>query len=209
MSPESLSAPQRRYSSQFHEAKRALRARFEPQSKKTRYQAEFQSRRKKKTENWADFAEDLRTLTDKAFPELEDKARERLALNSYLNQLDHPQVAFGVKQRRPDTLDEAVTATFEMESYVTTKTIPAQVASVDTSEDTTVAAVSPQDKMTSLIEKLLEQVEMLETSKSVPPSRAKKRGTGSTASRSGERIAKPDDDESPKDQSRWRAPPPT
>ena len=58
-----------------------------------------------------DFAEDLWTLTDKAFPELEDKAREHLALNSYLNQLDHPQVAFGVKQRQPDTLDEAVTAT--------------------------------------------------------------------------------------------------
>ena len=86
----------------YSEAKRALRACFEPQSKKTQYQAEFQSRRKKKKENLADFAEDLQTLTDKAFPDdkafpkLEDKARERLALNSYLNQLDHPQVAFGV-----------------------------------------------------------------------------------------------------------------
>ena len=87
----------------YSEVKRAPRARFEPQSKKIRYQVEFQSRRKKKTENWADFAEDLRTLTDKAFPELEDKAREHLVLNSYLNQLEHPQVAFGVKQRQPDT----------------------------------------------------------------------------------------------------------
>ena len=154
----------------YSEAKRALRACFEPQSKKTWYQAEFQSRRKKKTDNWVDFAEDLQTLTDKAFPELEDKARECLALNSYFNQLDHPQVAFGVKEKQPDTLDKALIATLEMESYVTMKTIPTQVASIDASEDTIVGVVSPQDKLTSLVEKLLEQVERLETSKPVPPS---------------------------------------
>ena len=95
-------------------------------------------------------------MTDKAFPELEDKARERLALTSYLNQLDYPQVAFGVKQRQQDTLDKAVTATLEMESYITMKMIPTQVGNVDASEDTTVAVVSPQDKLTALIEKLLE-----------------------------------------------------
>ena len=95
-------------------------------------------------------------MTDKAFPELEDKARERLTLNSYLNQLDHPQVAFGVKQRQQDALDKAVTATLEMESYIMTKTIPTQVGNIDASEDTTVAVVSPQDKLTTLIEKLLE-----------------------------------------------------
>ena len=39
-----------------------------------------------------------------------------------------------------------------------TKMMPAQVASVDASEDTTVAVVSPQDKLTSLVEKLLGQV---------------------------------------------------
>ena len=104
-------------------------------------------------------------------------------------------------------MDEAVTATLEMESYVTMKMIPTQVASIDASKDTTIAVVSPQDKLTSLVEKLLEQVERLETSKSVPPSRATRRGTDSTASRSSKRIAKSDEDESPKDQSRWRAHP--
>ena len=34
-------------------------------------------------------------------------------------QLDHPQVAFAVKQKRPNTMDEAVSATLEMESYLT------------------------------------------------------------------------------------------
>ena len=40
-------------------AEAALKGRFEPESRKTRYQAEFQSRRKKTNEGWADFADDL------------------------------------------------------------------------------------------------------------------------------------------------------
>ena len=78
----------------------------------TRYQAEFETRRKKRTEGWADFGEDLRSLADRAFPDLQPEARECLALQSYLKQLDQPQVAFSVKQTRPRTLDEAVAATY-------------------------------------------------------------------------------------------------
>jgi hypothetical protein len=78
---------------------------------------ELQTRRKKKTETWADFADDLRLLADKAYPELENEAKEMLALNAYLAQLDNSQVAFGVKQKVPQILDAAVTATLELESY--------------------------------------------------------------------------------------------
>lgn len=101
-------------------AMKALKERFEPVT--TRYQAELQTRRKKKSETWADFADALRLLSDKAYPELEEGAKEMLALNAYLAQLDSPQVAFGVKQKIPQTLDEAVTATLELESYLTPTT---------------------------------------------------------------------------------------
>ena len=73
-------------------AQKALSDRFEPSSRKTRFQAEFQSRKKKPSEGWADFADDLQTLVDKAYPSLQPEARERLAVNSYLQQLSHPQV---------------------------------------------------------------------------------------------------------------------
>ena len=133
------------------------------------YQSEFQCQRKKKMENWADYTEDLRALADKVFLELQDEARERLVLNSYLNQLEHPQVAFSVKQREPGTLDEAVTATLEMESYLLTEQLTAQVACVDSSEDPgMVAAVTLQEKLTCLVKKLLERVEQLETNNSKP-----------------------------------------
>ena len=86
----------------------ALRARFEPESRHTRYQAEFQARRKKAGEGWADFADDLRSLADKAYPTLQEEARERLAINAYLAQLPQPQVSFSVRQKQPSTLDDAV-----------------------------------------------------------------------------------------------------
>ena len=60
-----------------------LKERFEPASQCAMYEAEFHSRRKRPTEDWAAFGEDLKTLSDKAFPDLEVAARE-----GCLNSLD-------------------------------------------------------------------------------------------------------------------------
>ena len=149
---------------------KALRERFEPKSRRSRYEAEFQTRRKKKSEGWADFAEDLKLLADKAFPDLQEAARTQLAINSYLQQLDHPQVAFGVKQKRPKTIDEVVSATLEMESYITKPTShagTAAAASIATGDaelepPATVAAANITGRLTTLVEKLIERVEQLE-----------------------------------------------
>ena len=42
---------------------------------KEMYVAEFQARKKSRTEGWAEFADHLKLLADKGFPDLEDKAR--------------------------------------------------------------------------------------------------------------------------------------
>ena len=94
----------------------ALTQRFEPASKRELYNAELQVRAKKHSEGWADFAEDLRRLVDKAYPDLEANAREQLALSHYLSRLHNPQVGFAVKQQRPRKLEEAVRITLEIES---------------------------------------------------------------------------------------------
>ena len=150
----------------------ALQERFEPKSRKTRYQAEFETRRKKRSEGWADFAEDLRSLADKAFPELQAEAKECLALQTYLQQLEQPQVAFSVKQRRPATLDDAVAATLEMESYAVTFSRVGTVATLQEEEDrpavgegtatSTIATVDATSKLTTMLKKLMERVETLE-----------------------------------------------
>ena len=58
----------------FNAAKAALTGRFEPASRKMRYQAEFQARRKMASEGWADLADDLQSLVYKAYPSLQDEA---------------------------------------------------------------------------------------------------------------------------------------
>ena len=136
----------------------------------TCYQAEFETRRKRRTEGWADLAEGLRSLADRAFPDLKADARECLALQTYLQQVDQPQVAFGVKQTRPKTLDNAVAATLEMESYAVSRgsTVVSVQAESPVSEENLTAAtagktdVDPTMELTTMIGKLMKRIETLE-----------------------------------------------
>ena len=113
---------------------------------------------------------------DKAFPDLQVEARECLAVRAYIQQLDQPQVAFSVKQSGPKTLDDAVTATLEMESYVplfprTVTVAPLQKEKslmTESSETSTIAAIDPTAKLTMMLEKLMERVETLEARHSSP-----------------------------------------
>ena len=59
-----------------------LLERLEPETKKELYLAEFQARTKRPAESWAAFAENLKVLASKAFPKLQDDAKEQLALRS-------------------------------------------------------------------------------------------------------------------------------
>ena len=81
------------------------------------YVVEFPTPMNERGESWADFAEDLQALVDRAYPDVQEEACERFSLDRYLERLSHLRLAFGVKQRRPEDLDAAVTATLQMESY--------------------------------------------------------------------------------------------
>ena len=98
---------------------KGLKKRFEPDSKKELYLAELRARCKQRNEGWPEFAKDIRLLADSAYPNLPDDAREQISLTLFLGQITNPHIAFSVKQSRPKNLDEAVTATLEMESYAT------------------------------------------------------------------------------------------
>jgi hypothetical protein len=158
--------------STYAAARAALKARFDPESRHTRYQAEFQARRKKATEGWADFADDLKALADKAYPTLQDEAREQLAINSFLQQLMPPQVAFSVKQKRPASLDDAVAATLELESYVSP---PTAGVSATQPEEAVCSPVTSEarhvEQLTKVVKQLAEQVERLQTAATRPQQR--------------------------------------
>ena len=61
----------------------ALKKRFDPSSRCELYLAELLGRKKRRGEDWAAFAEDLNTQVDRAYPELQEDAREQLALASW------------------------------------------------------------------------------------------------------------------------------
>ena len=147
----------------FESARAALKERFESETRKARYVALSQTRKKKSGEGWADFADDLQSLVDKAYHDLPLEARERLALNTYLQQLSHPQIVFSVKQRCPMTQDEVVAAILGMEGYVSGPD-RAGITAVEVEDETAaVAAVSPIDKLTRTVEHLADRVETLQS----------------------------------------------
>ena len=112
-------------------------------SKRELYIAELQSRKWRKVEGWASFGDVLKLLADKAYADLEEKARERLALNQFLAEIGNPQVAFGVKQKRPKTVEEAVIATIELESYLgSAATLPVNTTIPQIDTEQTSASVS-------------------------------------------------------------------
>ena len=153
---------------------KSLRERFEPECKKELYLAEFQTRCKRKTESWAALAEDLKTLANKAFPTLQEDAKQQLALTHYLGQLDNPQISFNVKQKRPKTLDEAVSATLELESYLLKppQAVGQVVSSIPDGDVSVVAGVKQsQETMMQMLTKMMERLDKLESSRATPPTR--------------------------------------
>lgn len=70
---------------QYETTKAALRKRFEPDSRHKLYAVEFQTRRRQQGESWAELANNLRLLADKAFPTLEEQAKKQLSLYRYLS----------------------------------------------------------------------------------------------------------------------------
>ena len=60
--------------------KEALQEWFEPKSCQSCYHADVKTRTKWKSKSWADFTDDLKSLNDKVYPELEEAAREWLCV---------------------------------------------------------------------------------------------------------------------------------
>ena len=75
-------------------------------------------------------------------------------------------MAFGVQQKRPATLDEAVSLTLEMEAYMLPLTRAGTISTIlqeeEQAEGATVTTVDPSTKLITLLEQLVICVENLE-----------------------------------------------
>ena len=172
----------------FEAAAKALKDRFEPQSKKELYVAEFYAHRKRKTEGWAEYGEDLRVLVDKAFPSLAADAKQLLALQHCMSQIENVQIAFSIRQRNPKTVEEAVRATLEFESYLQPKQ---RIGHISGSTAESVTHVGSSDKEELLLKTMsdilgrLEKLEMQTTPSSYSTGRPKQPPSQKRQSQSG------------------------
>lgn len=144
----------------------AMKKRFEPECRKGVYMAEFQSKRKRRGEDWASFGEDLKTLVEKAYPSLQGEAQELLALNHFLNQMGDPQLSFAVRQRAPATVDAAVAAVLELETYLQSPKVPVAPLTRESEErderNGTAAGVTRRPSKDDPMQKIIERLDKIE-----------------------------------------------
>ena len=104
--------------STYEDAKKALHERLEPSCKQDLYAAEFHARIHLEKESWDDLADNLNSLSDRAFPDLDDKARKQLSPIHFLSLIGKPTITLSVCQRCPITLNETVMYTLAVETHL-------------------------------------------------------------------------------------------
>ena len=75
-------------------------------------------------------------------------------------------MAFGVKQRTPANLDAAIAATLELESYLSHKAVVPSVKEESTDNGQVGAVSVSNDKLVTLVERLIKRVKKLEVGRS-------------------------------------------
>jgi len=94
------------FKSSYQGGKAALQQWFEPNCTRELYVVEFYARKCKGREPWGELAGNLRSTADHIFPEFNDKVRDQLACDQFLNLLQEPTLSLAVRQRHPKTLNE-------------------------------------------------------------------------------------------------------
>lgn len=152
----------------YDRAKEALQKRFEPESRRELYAAEFRTKKRQSGEAWGELADNIRTLADKAFPELEDKAKDQLSLDRFLSLLDseHPELSLAVRKDHPKKLEDAVATTLEVEAYLSLR--PQQpLRSVreerrENSSEAVGGSNNSQGAMLEIMQSIIERMDRLE-----------------------------------------------
>lgn len=100
----------------FHAIMDTLKARFEPEGKDELYRIQLRNRRQGPKESLNDLAQDIRSLVDKAYPEMAEVSKDSLAKDCFLDALPDPDLRIRTLQMRPKTLQRALQDTTELEA---------------------------------------------------------------------------------------------
>ena len=101
----------------YSELVRVLEKRFGPGQQAESYLVELRHRRQGPKETLQELGQAIRDLTVKAYPEIPEEARERLGKTHFVDAVGSQVVREGIYRIRPKTLDEAILAALEAESF--------------------------------------------------------------------------------------------
>jgi len=120
------------------------------------------------------------------------RSREKLSVDRFLGLLGKPDVSLAVRQRRPRTLNDAVTATLEIEAFLslgsqTHRQTTPTVASVDEGLNVQSVQANRNDAMVELLQTLVSRLDQMEAA----ISRRDDRKSGNTSSPRGQQETSP------------------
>ena len=95
----------------------ALEERFAPPNQTELYRVQLRERRQKASETMAELGQDIRRLTNLAYPKAPCDVRETLAKEQFVDALVNSEMRLKIKQARPVDLNDAVRHAVELEAF--------------------------------------------------------------------------------------------
>lgn len=96
---------------------KVLEERFAPPNQTELYRVQLRERRQKASESMAELGQDIRRLTNLAYPKAPNDVRETLAKEQFVDSLVSSEMRLKIKQARPIDLNDAVRHAVELEAF--------------------------------------------------------------------------------------------
>ena len=101
----------------YTELIKALEKRFAPPNQMELYRVQLQERRQKASKSLSELGQDIRRLTNLAYPTAPSDLRETLAKEQFIDALVSSDMRLRIKQARPAYLNDAVRHAVELEAF--------------------------------------------------------------------------------------------
>ena len=101
----------------YSELSKALQERFAPPNQTELYRVQLRERRQKASESLSELGQDIRRLTNLAYPTAPADLRETLSKEQFIDALVSSDMRIRVKQARPVDLNDAIRHAVELEAY--------------------------------------------------------------------------------------------
>ncbi|KAH3819165.1 hypothetical protein DPMN_120898 [Dreissena polymorpha] len=137
----------------------ALEERFEPPNQTELYRVQLRDRRQKASETLGELGQDIRRLTNLAYPYAPTDLKETLAKEQFLDALHSADMRLRIKQARPLSLYNAIRHAVELEAFYRAERAKSDghVSAVATDRNKSMKQMDEFQKMVAMLNKRLLQ----------------------------------------------------